>query len=73
MGLAEVSPSSFISVPPGSLVRGGKRWLKSRPTIREMIRSVVNWEAGQVPILAPSRMMVTSSEMRRISSILCEI
>lgn len=29
--------------------------------------------AGQVPMYLPSRMMVTSSEMRRISSILWEI
>jgi len=35
-----------------------------------MIASVVSSLDGQVPMYLPSRMMVTSSEMRRISSIL---
>ena len=41
-----------------------------RPTIWVMIVSVVRFLASHVPIYLPSRMMVTSSEMRRISSIL---
>ena len=55
---------------PGSLVLGGKRFVSSRPTIRRMISSMVSSAAGLVATQAPSRMMVTSSEMRRISSIL---
>ena len=37
------------------------------------IVSMVRFFDSQVPIYFPSRMMVTSSEILRISSILCEI
>ena len=45
----------------------------SRLTIRRMISSVFSSLAGRVATHWPSRMMVTSSEMRKISSILWEM
>ena len=55
------------------IVLGGKRLVSSRPTISRMISSMVSWLAGRVATHWPSRMMVTSSLMRTISSILWEM
>ena len=55
---------------PGTLSLGGKRLVSSRPTISRMISFMVSSLAGRVATHWPSRMMVTSSLMRRISSIL---
>ena len=68
-----VRPSTSSSTPPISLSLGGKRFVSSRPTISLMMRSIVISAAGSVATHAPSRMTVTSSEIRRISSILWEI
>ena len=58
---------------PGVLVFGGKRLVSARPTILAMIWSIVRSLALSVDTHLPSRMMVTSSDMRRISSILWEM
>ena len=41
--------------------------------MREMMASMVSSAVGQVPIILPSRMMLTQSAMRRISFILWEM
>ena len=69
----EVKSLTSNTTSPGTFLRGGYRLVSSRPTIWVMILSVVSSLASQVPIYLPSRMMVTSSAMRRISSILWEM
>ncbi|CDB30398.1 dehydrogenase [Firmicutes bacterium CAG:137] len=69
----EVKFLTSKTTSPGVLHRVGNRLVSSRPTILVMIISVVNSLAAQVPIYCPSRMMVTSSEILRISSILWEM
>lgn len=71
--MMEVKFLTSKTTSPGVLHRVGNRLVSSRPTILVMIISVVNSLAAQVPIYCPSRMMVTSSEILRISSILWEM
>ena len=73
LGLMEVKSSTWNTTSPGWLSRSGNRLVSSRPTILVIIMSVVISLAGHVPMYWPSRMMVTSSEMRRISSILWDM
>ena len=65
------STSSVISF--GTLVFSGKRCVNSRPTIIETISSMVVPLTSTVLIHLPSRRMVISSQILKISSILCEI
>ena len=69
----DVKSLTSKTTSPGTFSRFGYRLVSSRPTISVMILSVVSSLASHVPIYLPSRMMVTSSPMRRISSILWEI
>ncbi len=65
--------STSNKTSPGVLVFGGNWFVNSRPTINRIISSVVKSFASFVATYWPSRIIVTSSEMRKISAILCEI
>ena len=58
---------------PGVLVFSGKRCVKLRPTILATNSSILVWATCSVSIHLPSRKMVISSQILKISSILCEI
>ena len=66
----EVKSFTSNTTSLGTFSRVGYRLDSSRPTILVMMKSVVSSLEAQVPMYWPSRMMVTSSLMRRISSIL---
>ena len=70
LGLMEVKSFTSNTTSPGTFSRVGYRLDSSRPTILVIMKSVVRSLEDQVPMYWPSRMMVTSSLMRRISSIL---
>ena len=65
-----VTPSTRNTTSPGVFVLGGYTFSRFRPTILEIMISVVSSAEGHVPTYWPSRITLTSSEMRRISSIL---
>ena len=71
--LRAVSPLTCSTTSPGWLVFSGKRSPRSRPTIIRITSSKVRPLTGWVSIHLPSRRMVISSQMRKISSILCEM
>ena len=71
--LRAVSPRTSSTTSAGLLVFSGKRSPSSRPTIILMTSSKVRPATGCVSIHWPSRRMVISSQMRKISSILCEM
>ena len=65
--------STSRATSPGLFVFGGNWFVSSRPTISLMISSIVISFAGLVATQVPSRMTVISSEILRISAILCEM
>ena len=70
MGLMEVKSFTSNTTLPGTFSLFGNRLDSSRPTILVMMKSVVRSLDSQVPMYCPSRMMVTSSLILKISSIL---
>ena len=73
LAYSELKLSTLSKTPLGLLCFSGYRFVSSRPTISLIISFIVSSFARLVAIHFPSRIIVTSSDMRRISSILCEI
>ena len=70
LGLMDVKSSTSNTTSPGVFPRAGYNSESARPTIFVMIKSVVKSFDAHVPMYCPSRMIVTSSLIRSISSIL---
>ena len=70
LGLMDVKSSTSNTTSPGTFSLTGYNSESSRPTILVIMKSVVRPFADQVPIYCPSRIIVTSSLIRKISSIL---